>query len=319
MCDKNMIQAEDLEFVAECRETEERVVFTMADLYGWDDETVFLDTSIYLNQPKKVNWDIVCKSVFGRRLNPEYNIHIRTQEDKQLIEPLRIVAIKKYAGYRFEAAFSNHVVRTGCLQRKIRQMEEPPFCEDEFEFAEMNSRGILVKKVIFISAKTLWKMSDEYVHYGCNADGFDMDEFCEVKNIPFSTKPLGGFWASPTSVFSFGWERFCREQQYQPRMGLERKFYFCLDINANVFRMKSINDYHALPKTDVVGNGKEFIDFEACVCQGIDAIEYVYSVAHKDKEIGEEMDIRMMGWDCDSILILNPAIILRESLYHKCS
>ena len=91
---KEFINIECLEFVAECRETKEQVVFTMGDLYGWDDETVFLDTGIYLNKPRKVNWAIVCKGSLGRRLNPAYNIHIRTDEDKLLKEPLKLLSIK---------------------------------------------------------------------------------------------------------------------------------------------------------------------------------------------------------------------------------
>ena len=42
------------------------MAFTMADLYGWDDETVFLDTSIYLNRPREVNWAIICKEGYSR-------------------------------------------------------------------------------------------------------------------------------------------------------------------------------------------------------------------------------------------------------------
>lgn len=98
---EELTNIEALEFVAECRETEERVAFTMANLWGWDDETIFLDTSIYLNKPKEVNWVIVCKSAFGRRLNPAYNIHIRTEEEKVLKEPLRLLSTKQYSRYRF--------------------------------------------------------------------------------------------------------------------------------------------------------------------------------------------------------------------------
>ena len=50
---------QDVEFVAECKETGERVAFTMADLYGWDDETVYLDISIYGKRLKNVNWAII--------------------------------------------------------------------------------------------------------------------------------------------------------------------------------------------------------------------------------------------------------------------
>lgn len=63
----------------------------------------------------------------------------------------------------------------------------------------------------------------------------------------------------------------------------------------------------------VLGCEEEFIDFEECVRQGIDAIEYAYSIVQRDENTRDEMDKKMLGWDCDSILILNPKIILKES------
>lgn len=327
------INVEELEFVAECQRTEERLVFTMADLWGWDDETVFLDTSIYLDRPKEVNWAIVCRDEIGggRRLNPEYNIHIRTKEERTLKEPLRLLTVKKYPDYRFEAAFTNHVVRTGSFRREMCYIQEQCGIEKtlcsgtEFEQAQINPRGILIKGDSFIPAKRVWEISDEFVHYGCDADDFDREKFQTIKNIPYSAKPSGGFWASPTrsggrTIFG-GWEWFCHEAGYQPVRGLDRKFYFCLDSNAHVIRIETIDDYNALPKIaagdEAVGGGRELIDFEECVRRGIDAIEYAYSDAHRNEDMGDEMDLRLQGWDCDSILIMNPDIILQESLLER--
>lgn len=316
---ENLMNVEDLEFVAECRETEEQVVFTMGDLYGWDDETVFIDTGIYLNRPRELNWAIICKSDFGRRLNPKYNIHIRTEAERVLKEPLRLLSVKKYSQYRFEAEFNNHVVRTGSFSRRMCCMEELPFGEEEFEHAEMNARGLQAKNV-FISAMELWKASSEYVHYGCHSEDFALDKFQEIRNIPFSTKPSGGFWASPTRIDrsrSFDWRSFCSRDRYCPRGNFNVNFYFCLDINARVFRIENMDDYKVLPKIcgeDSITERKiEFIDFEECMRQGIDAIEYAFSSVHKNESIRDEMDRKMLGWDCDSILIMNPKIILSKS------
>lgn len=322
---EKLMNGGDLEFVAECWETEEQVVFTMSDLCGWDDETVFLDTSIYLNKPKNVNWAIVCKSCFGRRLNPEYNIHVRTKKDRGLIEPLRLLSIKKYSGYRFEAEFDNHVIRTGSFLQKVQRIkemtEELLFHEHEFECAGMNPRGIQIKNQ-FISAMELWKTAGEYVHYGCSLEDFDIGKFEKVRNCLFSTKPSGGFWASPTrhgrDRYPFDWKDFCDNAEYHPAgKSLNKKFYFCLDIGTHVFKIESMDDYKMLPKVvnqeRITGRNKEFIDFEECMRQGIDAIEYGYSSIHRDENIGDKMDSKMFGWDCDSILIMNPRIILRGS------
>lgn len=311
---------EEMEFVAECCETKERVAFTMADLYGWDDETVYLDTSIYLNPPVEKNWAIVCRSEFSRTLNPKYNIHLRTEDDRVLIEPLKLISAKQYSGYRFMAEFNNHVVRTGSLWREIFERDELPFFEDQFELARMNPRGIQVQRDIFISAKKLWQMSEEYVHYGCNAGNYDVDKFKKVKNVSFSSKPSGGFWASPTRAGrspSFDWASFCFRDGYEPANSIYQKFFFCLDVGAHIFRVETVSDFNKLPKVEMKGDAfhieNEFVDFEECVRQGIDAIEYAYTAAHRNEEVGDKLDRKMSGWDCDSILIMNPKIILRDS------
>lgn len=162
---------------------------------------------------------------------------------------------------------------------------------------------------------------DLYVHYGCYADDFDIDRFQKISNISFLQKPFGGFWASPAHSdgmpILFDWAEFCRINEYRHRGGIEKKFYFCLNKNAHLARIETMDDYNALPKIEISNEmfrrSEKFIDFEECVRQGIDAIEYAYAEAHWDKDIGDEMDLKMLGWDCDSILIMNPDIILRES------
>lgn len=200
-------------------------------------------------------------------------------------------------------------------------MEELPFYEVEFELAEMNPRGIQVKND-FISTMGLWKASNEYLHYGCSPEEFDIDKFEKVRNPPFLTKPFGVFWASPTKcgrmIYPFDWKDFCHNAEYNPvGKSLYKKFYFCMDINARIFRIESMDDYNALPKINLKDNDTgpemECIDFEECMRQGIDAIEYAYSIVQRDENIRDEMDMKMLRWDCDSILIMNPNIILKES------
>ena len=38
-----------------------------------------------------------------------------------------------------------------------------------------------------------------------------------------------------------------------------------------------------------------YLHFEECIRQGIDAIEYAYSVIHRDEDIKDEMDMKMLG------------------------
>lgn len=119
-----------------------------------------------------------------------------------------------------------------------------------------------------------------------------------------------------TGRYPFGWEELCRRNDHNPKSGLYLKFFFCLDIDAKVFRIETRDDFNALPKVaianDAPATATEFIDFEECLRQGIDAIVYAYTEVHCDEELRDEMDVKMMGWDCDSILILNPNVILKK-------
>lgn len=168
------------------------------------------------------------------------------------------------------------------------------------------------------------KMNGEmlYVHYGCKAHEFHLEKCGKVQNHPVCNKATGGLWASPAGYLGsahqqkkkiFGWEEFCRREEYQPRGGLVSKFYFYVDTDANVVRIDKEEDCKWLPKRKIFGAAEqqmwEYIDFEECVRQGIEAVEYCYSAAHASREQGEKMDRLMFGWDCDSILIMNPKII----------
>lgn len=151
-----------------------------------------------------------------------------------------------------------------------------------------------------------------YVHYGCTAREFTPERFEEIRNQPFFTKSSGGLWASPAQA-PFGWVDFCRREGYEPRSGLDKRFFFSLHVDARVFQITSREDFDLLPKCNLA---KDFldtevllIDFEMCRRRGIDAIEYHYSAVHREKALGDEMDRMLPGWDCDSILILNPQII----------
>lgn len=156
------------------------------------------------------------------------------------------------------------------------------------------------------------KSKSLYVHYGCTVEEFAMDRFREIKNSPPFAKPKGGFWASPAQA-SFGWVDFCRREEYAPSSGLYKKFCFALSTEAQILRIAAREDFELLPKMKAALDSPireiPLIDFEECARRGIDAIEYCYSAIHSDETLGDEMDRKMPGWDCDSILIMNPQVI----------
>ena len=135
----------------------------------------------------------------------------------------------------------------------------------------------------------------QYIHYGHSH--FAPDLFNPISNRPHFTKPIGGFWASPIEA-TYGWYHFCKGNDFNINK-LNEHFIFSLTDNAKVIR---ITDIFALCELPLLGRccGMIYLDFEVIKSQGIDAIEV---------ELDEDLYEALYGWDCDSILILNPNIV----------
>lgn len=142
------------------------------------------------------------------------------------------------------------------------------------------------------------KHKDIYIHYG--SDRFERDLFLMPTNRPDFpiSKPWGGLWASNIDS-EYGWKNWCEDEKY-----VKSNFKFTLSNEANVFHIKNTKDIYNLPLIDnpyAIAIHK-VIDFEKCIQLGIDAIEL-----HLSEDRSLYFDL--YGWDCDSILILNPDII----------
>ena len=154
----------------------------------------------------------------------------------------------------------------------------------------------------------------EYIHYGHKY--FDINLFNKIKNVHLWTKPSGGLWASPVDA-EWGWKDYCDSEQFRD-CNKDNCFKFTLTKNARVFHIYNVKDLGKLPKqylrpedyTSIID--KYILDFECISNSGdYDAIEL---------HLSEETDIpdghlqglyyALYGWDCDSILIMNPDIIV---------
>jgi hypothetical protein len=149
----------------------------------------------------------------------------------------------------------------------------------------------------------------EYIHYG--SMGFDKEKFVPISNRQW-IKPNGGFWASPVSA-ERSWRKWCEDEQFVDDLEEYDKccFHFNLSDSAKVLHIRHTNDLENLPTEPAPYMcglfGTIFLDFEALKNQGYDAIELHIS------ECGALYNA-MYGWDCDSILIMNPDIINERSL-----
>ena len=163
-------------------------------------------------------------------------------------------------------------------------------------------------------------MSKIYRHYGDNK--FDIEKFNNIKNKGrFTCKPLGGLWASPIEC-EYGWKDFVENDYTEKEKDLNRYFDFNLDDNSKIIIIDSIDSFYKVPLKEGMDEilEKEYnkyinnphidyniympkticIDFEKCLELGIDGIEV---------EMNSYTYYALYGWDCDSIVILNPKII----------
>ena len=76
---------------------------------------------------------------------------------------------------------------------------------------------------------------------------------------------------------------------------------------ANVFHIRKAADINELPLINKSAF-TVYIDFEKAVASGIDAIELHIS-DDTGSNISQQLYYLLYGWDCDSILIMNPDII----------
>lgn len=139
-----------------------------------------------------------------------------------------------------------------------------------------------------------------YVHYGSNK--FDATKV-HPKNKEFPwVKPNNALWASRIDDDD-GWKNWCEWNDFHPE-SLKQSFRFTLKDDARIIFLRYPNDLCRLPKRkdypEMILGSTYTIDFDACVAQGIDAIELLDVDALYDP---------LYGWDCNSICILNPDIV----------
>ena len=144
-----------------------------------------------------------------------------------------------------------------------------------------------------------------YIHYGCKS--FDENKFNPIKNRDIMTKPRGGFWASPMDT-SYGWSDWCKSQAYY----YNDKVYFTFSLSdkANVVHIRNEEDLSEMPMIEKsLIHGIACIDFEKMLNDGVDAIELHLT---DEEKYNSNLNYALYGWDCDSILIMNPKIILPD-------
>jgi len=147
----------------------------------------------------------------------------------------------------------------------------------------------------------------EYIHYGTSS--FDIAKFKPIQNTERGyTKPRHGtgFWASPVDA-KWGWKDWCESKDFR-ECKKENSFVFTLDPSARVKHLYSVDDVYELPGLETAISSTWYVpDYEKLAKQ-YDAIEIHISDEVRDRWT-EGLYYVLYGWDCDSILIMNPYII----------
>lgn len=155
-----------------------------------------------------------------------------------------------------------------------------------------------------------------YIHYGC--EHFNPDSFGPIKNRRYpDVKPehTTGLWASPVKS-KYGWRDFCENEDFCVDR-LNKQFKFVLADNARVCHLDSINDLLKLPQRAISDDYKGYlygllccyyIDFEK-TSKMYDAIELHLTTEPRRRFGTIGLYDLLYGWDCDSILILNPDVV----------
>lgn len=138
-----------------------------------------------------------------------------------------------------------------------------------------------------------------YIHYGHKQ--FLKQRFTPISNRSF-VKPDGGLWASDVNA-EYGWKQWCKGENFR-ECSEDNAFYFDLAAGSNVLHIRKIEDLENLPKQKIefAYIAKNVLDFEAIKETGIDAIELHLSEDYR-------LYWELYGWDCDSILIMNPDVV----------
>lgn len=137
----------------------------------------------------------------------------------------------------------------------------------------------------------------KYIHYGHKE--FRLDLFTPPANNTYFTKPRGGLWASSVDA-EFGWRDWCELENFHCYR-LNESFSFTLRDGAKVLCLDSVDCLEGLPRLKTFYNTWVTLDFEKLM-ETYDAIELVLSADMR-------LYWKLYGWDCDSILILNPYVV----------
>ena len=151
------------------------------------------------------------------------------------------------------------------------------------------------------------------IHYGC--PHWVPSHFVFPENLPTFVKPKGGLWASPVDS-NYGWKEWCEAEDFHTE---SLKHWFVFEYTGRIMTIDTRKDLEKMcfRQMRLYPNRRgipqmiqdlRFPDFEK-LSKKIDAIYLTEAGQWKTRMM---MGPNLYGWDCECVLILNPAGVIRE-------
>lgn len=146
-------------------------------------------------------------------------------------------------------------------------------------------------------------MNTIYRHYGTSI--FQKEKMHPISNYTLCNKPLGGFWASQKDDEQ-SWYNWCKTEM--PYRISTPHIDFTLSKNAKILHIYNKKDIKKIPILENYNLNfnspiiKTYFDYVKLKEQGYDGLEI-----HNFNELNEYFHY----WDCNSIVIFNPEIIIQ--------
>jgi hypothetical protein len=145
-------------------------------------------------------------------------------------------------------------------------------------------------------------LTEGLIHYGSNK--FDPNKFIPIKNQGW-VKPMGGLWTSPVKS-DYGWKDWCTIEEFR-ECDINNSFTVYLKEDSKILIIDSYDDLSKIPTIELSGNyfDKLLPDFEKLSLM----YDTIWLTTNGQYKTRNTKPLNLYGWDCESVLILNPNCI----------
>lgn len=150
-------------------------------------------------------------------------------------------------------------------------------------------------------------MKNEYVTYGF---GNIIDKSKIETNLApriYANKPLSAWWGSPINA-TYGWKEFCIDNKFKNKTYFAPNNRVKWTLDGKIFVINNEDDLQYAKDHNLMKYYKDHnlfcFDFIKMKDNGYDAIELkAYYIGHNSYG---NLAGSLWGWDCESIVVLNP-------------